>query len=428
LACRFRGKHAHEGGKVNGGAGRGQRPAGDHDAAALPAEFVAALTSRGLSRRRFLGYCAGLTAVLALPPRMTGEVARGLAAAAVSGRPRVVWLEFQDCAGCVESFLRSGDPDVASLLFGMISLDYQETLMAAAGGQAEAAKRAAMARPGYLLIVEGSVPQGSIAGACTIGGRSAADLLAEAAKNAGAIIAVGTCASFGGIPAASPNPTGAVGAHELVSGVPLVNVSGCPPNGDNIGAAIAHFLSFGGLPAADELGRPLFAYGDRIHDHCDRRAFFDAGQFALDFGDEGHSEGWCLYKLGCKGPSTFHNCPTLRWNDHTSWPVAAGHGCVGCSQPGFWDTMTPFYSQLPNVSGFGAEATANEIGEIVVIGTAALFAAHGVGKAVQHRLARRGAAEAGSRDVAEASGETGSAGAGANPPGAGSDGAEGAPQ
>ena len=357
-------------------------------------EFARLLADRGVSRRGFLQYCAGLTAALALPSRMTAEVARGLSAAATATGPhRVVWLEFQDCAGCVESFLRSQAPDIASLLFGMISLDYQETLMAAAGSQAEAARRAALSTPGYLLVVEGSIPQGDIPGACTIGGRAAADLLAEAARNAGAIVAVGACASFGGIPAARPNPTGAVPAQSLVSGVPMVNVPGCPPNGDNISATIAHWLTFGGLPAADELGRPLFAYGDRIHDHCERRAFFDAGQFAEDFGDQAHADGWCLYKLGCKGPSTFHNCPTLRWNDGTSWPVEAGHGCIGCSQPDFWDTMTPFYAQLPNVSGFGVEATGDEIGRGVIIGTAALFAAHGIGKAVQHRLAERRAAQ-----------------------------------
>ena len=356
----------------------------------LPAEFTGLLTSHGVSRRRFLQYCAGLTATLALPSRMSAHLARGLAQAATSGGPhRVVWLEFQDCAGCTESFLRGQDPDVATLVLGMISLDYQETLMAAAGHQAEQARQAAIAEPGYLLIVEGSIPHGDMPGACTIGGRSASDLLTESARNAAAIVAVGTCASFGGIPAANPNPTGAVPAQNLVSGVPLINVSGCPPNGDNIAATIAHWVSFGGLPAADELGRPLFAYGDRIHDHCDRRAYFDAGMFATDFGDEAHADGWCLYKLGCKGPSTFHNCPTLRWNEGTSWPVDAGHGCIGCSQPRFWDTMTPFYATLPNVAGFGAEATADQVGEAVVIGTAALFAAHGVGKAVQRRLAAR---------------------------------------
>lgn len=356
----------------------------------LPDGFLARLRSYQVSRRRYLAYCAGLTALLALPAALTRPMAEALAA---TDRPRVIWLEFQDCAGCTESFLRASDPDVGQLILDLISLDYQETLMAAAGAQAEAAKTAAMATPGYLLVVEGSIPSGDAAGACTIGGRAATDILAEAVKGAAAIIAVGTCATYGGIPKARPNPTSAAGVSDLVSGVPLVNLSGCPQVADNITATIAHYLSFGALPATDGLGRPLFAYGDRIHDTCERRGHFDAGQFALSFGDEGHSDGWCLYKLGCKGPSTFNSCPSTRWNSGTSWPVAAGHGCVGCSQPDFWDTMTPFYSTLPDVSGFGVEATANEIGLAVVGGTAALFAAQGVGKAIQHRLAGRHAGQ-----------------------------------
>jgi hydrogenase small subunit len=352
----------------------------------LPEEFLQRLRSYRVSRRRFLAYCAGLTSLLALPAALTRSVAEGLAA---TGRPRVIWLEFQDCAGCTESFLRASDPDVGQLILDLISLDYQETLMAAAGAQAEAAKTAAMASPGYLLVVEGSIPSGDGAGACTIGGRAAADILAGAVKGAAAIIAVGTCATFGGIPKARPNPTSAAGVSDVVSGVPLVNLSGCPPVADNITATIAHYLSFGTLPATDGLNRPLFAYGDRIHDTCERRGYFDAGQFALAFGDEGHTSGWCLYRLGCKGPSTYNSCPSTRWNSGTSWPVQAGHGCVGCSQPDFWDSMTPFYSILPDVSGFGVEATANEIGKAVVVGTAALFAAHGVGKSVQHHLADR---------------------------------------
>ena len=193
-----------------------QRRRGLDDVELSPA-FVDRIARRGISRRRFLTYCAGLTATLALPRAMTGRVAQGLAAAAASPQSHsVIWLAFQDCAGCVESFLRSEDPDVASLVLGMISLDYHETLMAAAGAQAEAAKKAALAKPGYLLIVEGAIPTGDIAGACTIGGRSAKDLLAEATKNAGAVVAVGSCASFGGIPAASPNPTGAVPAQDLI--------------------------------------------------------------------------------------------------------------------------------------------------------------------------------------------------------------------
>ena len=138
---------------------------------------------------------------------MSAHLARGLAQAATDTGPhRVVWLEFQDCAGCTESFLRGQDPDVATLVLGMISLDYQETLMAAAGHQAEQARRAAIAEPGYLLIVEGSIPDGDMPGACTIGGRSASDLLAESAHNAAAIVAVGTCASFGGIRSRQSEP------------------------------------------------------------------------------------------------------------------------------------------------------------------------------------------------------------------------------
>jgi hydrogenase small subunit len=348
--------------------------------------FLEKLRSHNVSRRRFLAYCAGLTSLLALPVSFTTSVAEALAA---TDRPRVIWLEFQDCTGCTESFLRSDDPDVGQLILDLISLDYHETLMAAAGDQAEAAKATAMASSGYLLVVEGSIPNGDGGGACTIAGRAATDLLAEAAKGAGGIIAVGTCATFGGIPRARPNPTSAAGVGDFVSGVPLVNVSGCPPIADNITATIAHYLSFGSLPPTDGLSRPLFAYGDRIHDDCPRRGHYDAGQFALAFGDEGHSDGWCLYRLGCKGPDTFNNCPEIRWNSGTSWPVQAGHGCIGCSQPEFWDTMTPFYSTLTDVHGFGIEATANDIGLGVVAGTAGLFLVHGVGKSIQHRVAAR---------------------------------------
>ena len=368
-------------------------PAAQRDSAAsdvfdadLSEGFLETLRAHKVSRRRFLGYCATLTAVLALPPALAPAVAEALAA---TSRPRVVWLEFQDCTGCTESFLRSSDPDIGQLILDLISLDYQETLMAAAGTQAEAAKAAAMAEPGYLLVVEGSIP-GDV-GACTIGGRSATDILTAAASGAAAILAVGTCATFGGIPKARPNPTSAISVSDVVAGKPLVNISGCPPVPDNITATIVHFLSFGSLPAADGLGRPLFAYGNRIHDACERRAHYDAGEFALAFGDEGHANGWCLYKLGCKGPDTFNSCPTTRWNSGTSWPVQAGHGCIGCSEPDFWDTMTPFYATLPDVHDFGVEATANDIGLAVVAGTAALFAAHGVGKAVQQHAADRAA-------------------------------------
>jgi hydrogenase small subunit len=156
-------------------------------------------------------------------------------------------------------------------------------------------------------------------------------------------------------------------------------------NGANLAATIVHWLTFKELPATDELGRPLFAYGDRIHDHCPRRAHYDAGQFVQEWGDEGHRLGWCLYKMGCKGPSTNYNCPQIQWNDGTNWPIGVGHGCVGCAQPNFWDTMTPFYRTLPSVPGFGVETTAEQVGIGVVATVAGLTAVHAVASAVRQR-------------------------------------------
>jgi len=339
------------------------------------------LEAHGITRRAFFTFCASLTATLALPSVFAERIARALE---TSEKPTVVWLEFQDCAGNTESFLRAHNPGVADLVLDVISLDYHETIMAAAGAQAEAAKEEAIARGGHIVVVEGSVPTAGGGVYCTIAGKTAIQHLEEAASGAAAIINVGTCSSFGGIPAASPNPTGARGVPSVISNVPIINLPGCPMNVDNLVGTIAHFVTFGALPATDGQGRPLFAYGQRIHDKCERRAHFDAGQFAVEWGDEGHRKGWCLYKLGCKGPSTFHNCPTQRWNMGTSWPVGAGHGCVGCSEADFWDTMSPFYERLPKPPGFNVTTNADRIGLTIVGASAVGFGAHGLAKVVQH--------------------------------------------
>ncbi len=146
-----------------------------------------------------------------------------------------------------------------------------------------------------------------------------------------------------------------------------------------------HYLTFQHLPPTDDQGRPLFAYGERIHDNCPRRGHFDAGNFALAFGDEGHRKGWCLYKLGCKGPSTFHNCPVQQWNGHTNWPIGVGAPCVGCSEPGFWDTMTPIYDRLPHVNAAGRDLTADKLGLGLLGATVVGASAHGVAKVIQQK-------------------------------------------
>lgn len=166
----------------------------------------------------------------------------------------------------------------------------------------------------------------------------------------------------------------------------MINLSACPMNGANLAATLVHYLTFKELPATDALHRPLFAHGDRIHDDCPRRAHYDAGEFVQEWGDEGHRQGWCLYKMGCKGPATNYNCPRIQWNDATNWPIGVGHGCVGCAQPQFWDTMSPFYHTLPNVGGFGVEATAERVGIGVVATVTTLTAAHLVGTVVKKQI------------------------------------------
>lgn len=352
----------------------------------------AALARRGVSRRDFLKFCSVMTGALALPPRYTSRIVQALEQ---THRPALVWLEFQDCAGNSESALRASHPSFADIVLELLSWNYHEVVMAPSGKAAEKSLHDTVTgeRGSYLAVVEGSIPLANNGVYCTIGGRSAIDIAREVCSNAYATIAAGTCAAFGGIPAAAGGVTGAVGVSQALSGLRLINLSACPMNGANLAATLVHYLTFKELPATDDLGRPLFAHGERIHDHCPRRAHYDAGQFVEEWGDEGHRQGWCLYKMGCKGPATSYNCPQIQWNDATNWPIGVGHGCVGCAQPAFWDTMTPFYRTLPSVPGFGVESTAETIGVGVVATVAGLTAAHAVGSAIRQRRARAATAE-----------------------------------
>ncbi|GLI37827.1 hydrogenase small subunit [Geobacter hydrogenophilus] len=337
---------------------------------------------RGVSRRDFLKFCTAMSAALALPVSLAPRIAEALES---DSRPSVIWLEFQSCTGDTEALLRAANPTVGEIVLDVLSVDYAETIMAAAGHQAEEARlKTLKERSGkYIAVVEGAIPMKDNGVYCCVGGRSAVDIAREVCGGAMATITVGTCASYGGIPAASPNPTGAVGVKDAVPGATVINLPGCPVNTDNLVATVVHILTFGKLPATDSKGRPLFAYGKRIHDNCERRPHFDAGQYVEQWGDQAHRAGHCLYKMGCKGPETFHNCPTQRYNEKTNWPVGSGHGCAGCSEPHFWDTMTPFYRRLPNVPGFGVEATADKIGLGVAAATAAAFGIHGVVSALR---------------------------------------------
>jgi len=347
--------------------------------------FWRALQKKGVSRRRFLKFCSLMTATLALPSRYVVQVASALEK---TRKPVLVWLQFQDCAGNSEAILRSSHPSVLEVVLDLLSWEYHEIVMAGAGHQAEAAlQRVVNEEKGkYLAVVEGAIPLADEGVYCTVAGKTAISIAKEVCTNAAATIAAGACAWYGGLVAASPNPTGAVGISQAVPEAKVINLGGCPQNPANTAAVLVHYLTFGALPAVDQYNRPLFAYGRVIHDQCERRAHFDAGRYVQEWGDEGHRRGWCLYKMGCKGPQATFNCPSVRFNDGTSWPVKAGHGCVGCGAYNFWETKSPFYERLPNVPGFGFDVSAGKIGIGITAAVAGATAVHGIASAIRDRM------------------------------------------
>ena len=341
----------------------------------------------GVSLRTFLEFCASLMVAAPFGLALTNkaraaEVARAVARAR---RPSVIWLHFQDCTGCSETLLRTSTPDLAELILHLISLDYHETLMAAAGKQAEDALAAAMDENEgkYVLVVEGSIPRKDRGIYMKLAGKPGLQVLQDVASRAAAIIAIGSCASWGGIPSADPNPTDAVGVDALIKNKPIVNIPGCPPNPYNLLGTVLQYATAGTLPALDQLKRPKFAYDRNIHDHCPRRPHFDAGEFARSFGDAGHRQGWCLYHLGCKGPVTHAGCSTRHFNEIPDiWPIGIGAPCVGCTEqqiafrvPMFQtvpihqatppDTYAPIYTPQGNVSPVAA-GVAGLIGGVLI--------------------------------------------------------------
>jgi hydrogenase small subunit len=327
------------------------------------------LAHRGISRRALLKYTAYLATLMALPPTAATAMADALAKAR---RQSVIWLSFQECTGCTESLTRSFSPTLEDLIFDLISLDYHHTLQAVSGAAAEEARLAAMRENAgkYLVVVDGSVPikDGGVYSA--IAGISNLQMLRETAEQALALIAVGTCAAFGGIPHANPNPTGAVPVSEIITNKPLINISGCPPIPEAMAGTIAYLISFGKLPELDDLRRPLAFFGESIHDRCYRRPFYDRGLFATGFDDEGARKGWCLYEFGCKGPVTYNACATLKWNGGVSFPIQSGHGCLGCSEPDFWD-KGGFYTALSEATRPMATSLSGAAAAGVALGAAA---------------------------------------------------------
>jgi [NiFe] hydrogenase small subunit len=300
------------------------------------------LSKHDESRRRFLKFCGMVAVAMGLGPAFAPQIARALTE---GKRPTVVYMHFAECTGCSIAFLRTAEPYLDELLFDVFSLEYHETFMAAAGEAAKNALYEAMESPdGFIAIVEGAIPTAEKGIHGTIADMTMYDIGPHVLPKAKLVISFGTCAAYGGIQAARPNPTGAKGINECYGdqGVAAVNVPGCPPPPANLIGTIAHFLEHKEIPRMDPLRRPRMFYGESVHDLCERLDHFENGEFAYSFESEEAAKGWCLYELGCRGPEAFNNCPKVLFNE-TSWPVKAGHPCIGCSEPGFWDDMSPFY-------------------------------------------------------------------------------------
>ncbi|WP_114194410.1 hydrogenase 2 small subunit [Edaphovirga cremea] len=296
-----------------------------------------------LRRRDFMKLCAAMAATMGLSRTAAAEMAKSVSS---PQRPPVIWIGAQECTGCTESLLRATHPTIENLLLNVISMEYHEVLSAAFGDQAEENKHRAIEqyKGKYVLVVDGSIPLKDKGIYCMVAGKPIVDHIREAAEHAAAIIAIGSCSAWGGVPATGGNPTGAVSLQDVLPGKTVINIPGCPPNPHNFLATVAHIITYQRPPELDSKGRPTFAYGRLIHENCERRPHFDAGRFAKEFGDYGHRQGWCLYHLGCKGPETYGNCSTLEFCDVGGgiWPVGIGHPCYGCNEEGIGFTKGIF--------------------------------------------------------------------------------------
>ena len=307
-------------------------------------EFYQRLSEKGVSRRDFMKYCGVLTATMGLSSSFIPKVAEVFAAP--KQRPPVIWLQLGECTGCAEATIGTMYPWIDQLVLEILSMEYHETIMAASGHQAEDTLNAAVKKYNgkFICVVEGAIATKYDGAYGKIGGRTFLEIAKDVCPKALAVICMGSCSSFGGIQAAAPNPGGYKGIGDAL-GIKTVNIPGCPANPINLVGTVVNYLLLGKLPACDELGRPLFAYGKTIHDQCPRRSHYENDEFVEEFGSEEAAMGYCLYKLGCKGPDTYNNCAIAKFNDGTSWPIEAGHPCIGCSEPGFWDKMTPFFQE-----------------------------------------------------------------------------------
>ncbi|MBR2834912.1 MAG: hydrogenase small subunit [Coriobacteriales bacterium] len=363
------------------------------------------MESRGISRRSFLGYCAGIAAMIGLSEAAAPEVAKALdsiiyvgAEDAPHALTPVIWMEGSSCTGCTESFAQVDTPDAGSVVLELISLNYCETLSAAAGHSMEDARLHTIEREKgkYILVYEGSVVEGWEGNALRVAGEKGTDLLLETAASAAAVVAFGSCACDGGWQAARPNPSHACGVQKFLQknqvNVPVINIPCCPGNPEWLVAVLVEVILMGRIPELNDKNEPKLMFDQTIHDNCPRRGHFENGEFVYQFGSIEEEKGYCLYALGCKGPQTFTNCPIVKWNRRVSFCIESGAPCAGCGvinpmNPAMnWvDENTPFLARHRFFSFFGNPVDPALIAGVVTGVVVAALAVHGIGMKLTKR-------------------------------------------
>lgn len=340
-----------------------------------------------LTRRQFIKLATATTAALQFSDYIIPQLAEAFAG---KKKPPVIWLEMMTCTGDYLSVANTLHPGMREILFDTIDMRFSNTTMAAEGDKSIDALIQTVEREKgeYILIAEGTVPLKAGGKYGAIGHHRDGSLFTDVeaikytAPGAKYIMALGTCASFGGPYAAYPNPSGSVPVHKVVDRQ-VINVPGCPVHPDWAIGTLTHLLLYG-VPNLDAFNRPTMFYGRRIHDWCPRRQHFDNSVFAQYPGEEK-----CSYKIGCKGPVTFADCPTRQWiGEHSSWPVGANSPCIGCVNPDFPDGMSPFSAHLPDTNILGIRTTTDKVGLGVATVTAVGLGAHLVASVATGRLGK----------------------------------------
>lgn len=364
-------------------------------------DFDELLESRGVSRRSFMKLCGAVAVAAGLGQAGMPKVAEALETSVIGAQRGklypVIWIEGASCTGCTESFAQVDTPDPATVVLELISLNYSETLSAAAGYSMEEAKEQTIKAGNYILIYEGAILEGWGGNALRVAGEPGTKHLIEAAESANAVVALGSCAVNGGWMAATPNSAGALGVQQFLRKnnieTPVINIPGCPANPEWLVSVLVNVVMMGNLPELDEFNRPVGIFGQTIHDNCERRGHFENGEFVYEFGSKEEALGYCLYPLGCKGPQTKANCGITQWNHGRSWCVKAGAPCIGCCEAdptnpndNWVQVNTPFRARLRELRIGGIPVSPELIAGGLTGLVAAALVVHGFGMKISGRM------------------------------------------